>query len=337
MEHFIINGILFLAFANFRGDIKNQNTSSVIYKMDECTGKFILYQALQTRRARDLEYFSFDNEHFLAFANFRDNGTYLIESIIYKWNGLVFHVSQKILTKGASCLKFFRIYDEKYLAVANFHDGRTSSILSVIYKWKGGQFIKFQELATEGANGCTAFVISNNTFIAFANYHSSQQQFSVQSTVFKWSQGQFSKFQSLQSYGAQDVKSFHIKRHSFLVFANSFNGSNPIDSFIYKWDGSKFSLFQSVPTRGPLAWYPFVINCQTFLGVANYHGRNHKHNITSVIYQALGARFVSYQEIPTHGASDMTSFEYKGDTYLAVANNYDGQKFEINSVLYKWM
>lgn len=71
--------------------------------------------------------------------------------------------------------------------------------------------------------------------------------------------------------------------------------------------------------------------------MTNYHGGDRKHNVTSVIYQASGTRFVSYQEIPTLGASDMTSFEYKGDTYLAVANYYDGQKFEINSVLYKWM
>ena len=32
----------------------------------------------------------------------------------------------------------------------------------------------------------------------------------------------------------------------------------------------------------------------------------------------------------------MTSFEYKGHTYLAVANHYN-QKYNINSALFKWM
>ncbi|CAH3142464.1 unnamed protein product [Pocillopora meandrina] len=45
---------------------------------------------------------------------------------------------------------------------------------------------------------------------------------------------------------------------------------------------------------------------------------------------------VQYQEISNHGAHDMTSFEYKGHTYLAVANHYN-QKYNINSISYKRM
>ena len=75
MEHFTIDGILFLAFANYRGDIKNRKTSSMIYKMDNSTGRLSLYQTLQTRGAFDLEYFSIANKHFLAVANHWD-GTY---------------------------------------------------------------------------------------------------------------------------------------------------------------------------------------------------------------------------------------------------------------------
>ena len=48
-------------------------------------------------------------------------------------------------------------------------------------------------------------------------------------------------------------------------------------------------------------------------------------------------QFIKYQEIPTHGAFGMTSFEYKGHTYLAVANYYNGQKYNVNSALYKWV
>ena len=99
--------------------------------------------------------------------------------------------------------------------------------------------------------GCTAFVINNDTFIAFANHYNSQQKYSVQSTVFKWSGGHFVKLQSLQTYGARDVKSFNINGHTFLAFANLYSGSSyNTDSFIYKWDGGRFVLFQSITTRG---------------------------------------------------------------------------------------
>ena len=76
-------------------------------------------------------------------------------------------------------------------------------------------------------------------------------------------------------------------------------------------------------------------NCG-FLGVANYYGDSQNYNTQSVVYQASGAQFLKYQEIPTHGARDMTTFEYKGHTYLAVANQYN-QKYNINSALYKWV
>ena len=310
----------------------------MIYRMDKSTGKLTSYQTLQTSGAYDIEYFTISNEHFLAVANHYADGTRLKYSIIYKWNGKLFVVVQRIPTKGASHFTFFTINDNKYIAVTNYNDDSTNSIKSVIYKWSGSRFNKFQEIATEGARGCEVFIINNNTFIAFANYYNSQKKYSVQSTVFKWSGGHFVKLQSLQTYGAWDVKSFQINGHTFLAFANYYSGSkyNTV-SFIFKWNGNKFDLFQSIPTRGARALYPFVISGQTFLGVANYYGDSQKYNTKSVVHQASGSRFIIYQEIPTQGASDITSFEYKGDTYLAVSTYYNGQKYNTNSALYKWM
>ena len=338
VEHFTTDGSLFLAFANYHGDIKKYKTGSMIYKMDNSTGRLSLYQTLQTRGAYDLEYFSIANKHFLAVANHYD-GTYRLDSTVYQWNGTLFVDFQKLPTNGATRFTYFKILGERYLAVANYRDGSTYSTKSVIYKWSSGKFNSFQDIPTDGASGCTAFVIDGDTFIAFANHYNSQHKFSVQSTVFKWSGGHFVKLQSLQTYGARDVKSFNVNGHAFLAFANQYSGSkNNIDSFIYKWNGNKFVLFQSIPTRGAAAWCPFVIkNGLTYLGVANHYGDSQKHNTQSVVYQASGARFIKYQEIPTHGAHGMTSFEYKGHTYLAIANYYNRRQHNINSALYKWV
>ena len=337
VEHFTIDGSLFLAFANYHGDIKKYKTGSMIYKMDNSTGRLSLYQTLQTRGGYDLEYFSIANKRFLAVAN-RYDGTHRLDSTVYQWNGKWFVDFQKLSTNGASQFTYFKVNGDSYLAVANYHDGSTHSIKSVIYKWSSGKFNRFQDISTEGAFGCTAFVINGDTFIAFANYYNSQHKYSVQSTVFKWSGGHFVKLQSLQTYGAYDVKPFIVNGHTFLAFANFYSGSkHNTDSFIYKWNGKKFVLFQSIPTRGAIAWSPFVISAQTYLGVANHYGDSQKHNTKSVVYQASGAQFIKYQEIPTHGAFGMTSFGYKGHTYLAVANYNNGQKHNINSTLYKWV
>jgi len=146
---------VFLAFANYRGDIYKCKAVSMIYKMNEQTEKFNLYQTLQTRGAFGLEYFSIADKHFLAVAN-HYNGTFLLDSAVYQWNGQRFVVFQKIPTKGGSHFTFFKISGQNYLTVANYHDGSAYSTKSVIYKWSSGKFNKFQEIPTEGAVGCTA-------------------------------------------------------------------------------------------------------------------------------------------------------------------------------------
>ena len=270
------------------------------------------------------------DKHYLAVAN-----RFQLNSVIYRWNGHEFVTLQNISTNSATSVNFFEILQELFLAVSN-----SAGMISVIYKWKDNQFEKFQKIGTEGkGHASTAFVINNETFIAFANYRNSQQGYAAQSTVFKWSGNSFVKLQSLQTYGAINVESFNINGDTFLAYANEYNGSNNnIDSFIYKWDDSRFVLFQSIPTRRARAWNPFVMCGQTFLGVANYKDDSQGRNTKSVIYRYSGQQFIQYQEISTQGARDMTSFEYNGHNYLAVANsqNNDG-KYNINSTLYKWI
>ena len=92
-----------------------------------------------------LHYLSIADKHFLAVAYHYDE-TYLLDSVIYQWNGKLFAVFQKIPTKGGSDFTFFAIVIEKYLAVANYNDGSTRSLKSVIYRWSSGKFNKFQEI-----------------------------------------------------------------------------------------------------------------------------------------------------------------------------------------------
>ena len=165
---------------------------------------------------------------------------------------------------------------------------------AVINKWKDNKFETFQENGTEGAGQeSTAFVINNETFIAIANFDNSQQGLAVHSTVFKWSGNSFVKLQSLQTYGAVDVKSFDINGDTFLAFANELSNEYNMDLFIYKWVGSKFVLFQSIPTRGDFSWHPFVMCGETFLGVANRYGNSQRYNTKSVIYRYSGQQFHS--------------------------------------------
>ena len=291
-----------------------------------------------------MEYFKTGDQHYLAVANHYDGTSYRLNSVIYQWSlsQEQFVVFQIIETSGAHSFEFFEITNEQFLAISNNYDGSSRSINSSIYKWNSNKFEKIQDIATEGAVKTETFVISNETFIAFANHGrwhlSPQNQDSVPSAVFKWSGQQFVKLQSFQTYGALDVKSFSDNGSTFLAFANYRHGvQRNISSPIYKWNGSKFVLFQSIPPRGAASLHPFMMCGQRFLGVASYYDDDKRYNTTSVVYRVSQEQFIEYQEIPTHGAFGMTSFQYKGHTYLAVANRKtNSNKHNINSALYKW-
>jgi len=324
VEQFSINGSLFLAFANYKAGTGQFKTDSFIYKLNDSTAKFSPYQTIHTSGGRDIEYFTIADKHYLAVANPYNGKTSRVNSVIYQWNGKQFLVFQNISTIRVTSFNFFEIFGKPFLAVTN--TGRANS---TIYKWKDNHFEKFQEIETKKAEASTAFVINNITYVVFANNHSFQEGDSVKSSVFKWSGESFVEYQSLQTYGAWDVKSFNINGTKFLAFANTRKENNySIESFIYKWNGSNFIFFQSIPTYGARAWHPFVMCGQTFLGVANQEGN-------SVVYQVSGEQIIKYQEIPTKKAFGMTSYEYKGHTYLAIAsrNNNNGNA---NSALYKW-
>ena len=338
VEHFTINGSLFLAFANYKSNTAEKyNTDSFIYKFNDLTGKFLLYQTIGTHGGHDVEYFTISGEHYLAVANVYNGTTYRLNSVIYLWKGTSFFAFQNIATKGGASFDFFTIAKEPFLTVCNHNDDSTSSINSIIYKWKNNMFEKFQEIATEGGRASAAFVINNESYIAFANAvtHSNL----ASSVVYKWSGKHFTKFQTLRTNRAMDVKSFYINDNVFLAIATQSLTINS-DSLIFKWNGSQFVLFQSISTLGARTWHSFVMCGQTFLGVANQQkilGSRYKKRfkIKSVVYRASGDHFTAYQKISTFGAIDMTSFEYKGYTYLAIANSGNYYRKNINSTLFR--
>ena len=137
IEQFSIDGSLLLYFSSFYDDNNRYNIDSYIYKLDDSTGKFVLYQTIDTKGARYMEYFTIADKHYLAVANGRDKTTFRLNSTIYQWNGNQFIVVQNIPTLRATDFNFFKILSDLFLAVTNSFDDITYGVNSVIYKWKG--------------------------------------------------------------------------------------------------------------------------------------------------------------------------------------------------------
>ena len=179
----------------------------------------------------------------MAIANLYD-GSYKLNSVIYKWSTNKFEEFQVISTNGASGFKFFTIEGDHYLAVAENYNGSTNSIDSAVSKWQQGRFVKYQNIPTDGTEACDSIVIANETFLVYANHYHSQKKYNTESNVYKWSGGRFLKFQSVQTQGADSAKFFRVHAHIFLIFASYYTGSKyNTNSPIYKWDGVKFKRF----------------------------------------------------------------------------------------------
>ena len=303
MEYFTIKGSLFLAFANFLN-------STFIYKFSDSTRKFFLYETLDTKNVWNIEYFTISDEHYLAVAN-RFN-----TSVIYRWNGQLFTPFENIAAHVVE-FSFFTVDKEPYLAASIL---KSSIRECIIYKWKNNTFEKFQLIG--GSCSIHAFIIGNETYFAQAGGAFLQRQL----VVYKWSGESFSKLQTLPP--ATEVQFFNINEQMFLALGSG-NG-NP-NSYFYKWERRRFILFQSISTHG--SWVPcvhsFVMCGQILLGFTEWE------NGKATLYRFSLDKFTKYQEISTFGPADMTSFEYKGYTYLAIVNTGNSAQSTKNT-LYKW-
>ena len=200
-------------------------------------------------------------------------------------------------------------------------------------------FSEFQTIATSGAQDWEAFTIGSDTYLAVAHNYDGTN-FELDSKIYKWDGTQFSLHQSIASSGAADWESFEIGADTYLALANHQSSGSifQLDSKIYKWNGSQFAEHQSIPTSGAHDMESFVIGSNTYLAVGYHRDDGGTYNLNSEIFvwNSGNSQFVVTQTIATNGAADWHAFTIGADTYLAVANQYDGQTRALNSVIYKW-
>ena len=100
-----------------------------------------------------------------------------------------------------------------------------------------------------GASGLKFFTIEGEHYLAVAeNYDGSTS--SIDSSVYKWQQGRFVKYQNIPTDGTEACDSIVIANETFLVYANHYHCQKKyeVDSSVYKWPGGHFVKFQSVKT-----------------------------------------------------------------------------------------
>jgi len=327
-KYFEINGNHYLAIAAFQ-DNNSVEINSTILKWDSDSSKFLSFQEISTLGASDWEFFTIENDYYLAVANYRSDTSFIENSIIYKWNGNQFIVFQTIETQGAYDWEFFEIEDSSFLVIANQDNGSSNNINSHIYKWNGMNFEPFQTIPTKGATDWEAFSINENYYLAIANVYD------INSTVYKWNGNQFDEFQIFNFlFATTGAEFFEIDNEYYLAFSRGFESSFSSISKIFKWNGVQFSFFQEIPSFGAFDFEYFTMKDEHYLALANYQLDTGIYSLNSEILKWNDTKFENFQNIFTHGAVDFEYFEIEDSSYLMIAEYKDSIEHNISSRLF---
>jgi len=184
-----------------------------------------------------------------------------------------------------------------------------------------------------------SFEIDGVFYLAVANWREGND-YSIQSNIYQWNNGNYSEVQSIQTSGARDFEFFTIDSNHYLSVANQVGTtSNFTDSHIYLWDSvsSQFILTQSIGTIGGFHWESFTIGANHFLAVANHNDVNNNLDSKIYVWDSAQSQFVLTQSISTFACPDIESFSIDGETYLAFANDYDDNtQYNVSSEIFKW-
>ncbi|KAM9694010.1 thrombospondin-type laminin G domain and EAR repeat-containing protein [Trichechus inunguis] len=176
-EFFAVGPYSFLAVANtFNG------TSTKVYShlYIRLVGSFQLFQSFLTFGAADWEVFRIRERIFLAVANSHSydvemqvqNGSYIINSVIYELNvtAQTFVKFQDIPTCSALDWEFFSVGEDYFLVVANSFDGNTFSVNSIVYRWQGYEgFVAVHSFPTFGCRDWEAFNTTAGSYLMYSS------------------------------------------------------------------------------------------------------------------------------------------------------------------------
>ncbi|WAR10021.1 TSEAR-like protein, partial [Mya arenaria] len=238
-RHFTIGANFYLAVANYGND-SSRGTNSTIFKWHRHRKKFREFQTLITYTARDMEFFTIGEEHFLAVANHAIGADQQVDSVIYRWDRKLrrFTSHQTIRTTGAYDWTYFKVDGYHFLAVAQAFNGRSTLIDSVIYVYQKDKFLPFQSIETNGATDWEFFTAGGEAFLAVANaYNYGPQNFRnadtqrTNSSIFRLDvrKRAFVKYQTIETNSAIDWEHFTLGGDHYLLVSNAQNGGGEAD------------------------------------------------------------------------------------------------------------
>ncbi|XP_077988560.1 adhesion G-protein coupled receptor V1-like [Glandiceps talaboti] len=226
---------------------------------------------------------------------------------------------------------------------ARVTDGTSSPELAVVQTFQG-----------RGIRSWHDFMLGNDKYLVLINGakvgsptsgigsdgSDSDNMTSVYNSVLYVWQGEFVPLQTIETDGGMAAATTVIGGAMYLVIANHGGpGRYTTSSRVYRVDtGGILTVIQDISTDGASDVAFFTIGTETYLVITNEMNDDEETVVRSQVLLWDGSQFVQFQLFSTKGAVGLTTFTIGGNSYVAVANNYDSSQatLETNSVVYRW-
>jgi hypothetical protein len=276
-------------------------------------GGYTEYQRIAAPGGEDAEFFTIDEQVFLAVASIRHGRgpyEYATDSVVHRWDGEKFAPFQTIPTYAAKQWKHFAIGQRHFLALAqgvSVHPERNRP--STIFEWTGAGFVPFQEIVSQWAYNWHFFPLDGHFFLAHADHIEP-------SVLYRWDGTRFIEYEKLLDKGGRAFATFEAGSETYLACA-VIEG----DSRLYRWDGHHFTLHQVLEGAGAREFAVITGRTSLYLVRVNFIRGSRQDPVTqlqSQIYQWDGERLIDVDHFPTTGGTDVAVF---GDEPLVAVSN----------------
>lgn len=275
--------------------------------------------ALPTSGAREVTPFNMNKEQFLAVPQLAlddmkmppnmNGGNADADVLIYKFKNDRVSLYQALPGHGNESAQFFTIGKNKYLATCSVDSGPkppfNNHTYQKLYRWDGKFFYPIQQFFSYAAKSWTPFTLEGNHYLGLANgvvLPDNKEKADTRSTIYRWNQNRFEKFQSFDTSWGYHFNQFNIGKRKFLGLTDHLK-----PSIVYEWKNNKFVKFQSFDESGGRVFYHFKIKDKDYLAVANI-------NHPATVYLWNGSKFELIETLEGLGSRNFLYFN-RGDRH----------------------
>lgn len=311
----------------------DSDAGALIYRWRH--GRFAQDGQLPLSGGEDAEFFSLDEESYLATAGVRSGRgpyRYNMDQVLYKRVGGAWTPFQTFAAFAAKQWHFFRVGERAFLALAQGltldHIEAANPRRSRIYAWNGTQFEDFQTLDGMWGYNWESFDIAGRSFLAYADHVG-------ESVLLAWNGASFRTVQAFSNKGGRCFRYFAVGGEHYLAFAN-IQG----DSTLYRWDGNSFCPVQTLSGPGGREFCVVRTDSDLYLLQINFiEGLPSapRTNLMSRVFKWTGGKLALVEEFATAGGTDAAVFSVDGAQFVAVSNSLSADvRFRTDTIIYRF-